>query len=86
MTNGAGGLYPDRLKEAEIPGLVRTVTTCYIHAALIESPSFKVRVDASSAYAILDSMAGRLNADLVRAFESVAVAFGSIEKSLDHPG
>ena len=66
MTNGAGGLYPDRLKEAEIPGLVRPVTICDIHAALTKRRPYKVRVDASSAYAILVSMAGRLNADLER--------------------
>ncbi|MCJ2089544.1 HD domain-containing protein [Methylobacterium sp. E-005] len=72
MLDGSG--YPDRLKEAEIPDLVRLVTICDIHAALIERRPYKAPMEATKAYAILETMAGRLDADLVRAFRPVAHA------------
>ncbi|MCJ2068142.1 HD domain-containing protein [Methylobacterium sp. J-030] len=71
MLDGSG--YPDRLKRAEIPDLIRLVTICDIHAALIERRPYKAPMNATRAYAILESMAGRLDADLVRAFRPVAV-------------
>ncbi|MCJ2139491.1 HD-GYP domain-containing protein [Methylobacterium sp. E-066] len=73
MLDGSG--YPDGLRGAEIPDLVRLVTICDIHAALIERRPYKAAMDAAQAYAILDGMAGRLDADLVRAFRPVAVVF-----------
>ncbi|WP_267427373.1 HD domain-containing phosphohydrolase [Methylobacterium sp. GC_Met_2] len=70
MLDGSG--YPDKLKATEIPDLVRLVTICDIHAALIERRPYKAPMDAGKAYAILEGMAGRLDADLVRAFRPVA--------------
>ncbi|MCJ2059092.1 HD domain-containing protein [Methylobacterium sp. J-048] len=84
MLDGSG--YPDGLRGAEIPDLVRLVTICDIHAALIEHRPYKAAMDAAQAYAILDGMAGRLDADLVRAFRPVAVAFDPAAKNLVHSG
>lgn len=72
MLDGSG--YPDRLRGGEIPDLVRLVTICDIHAALIERRPYKAPIDAGKAYAILESMAGRLDVDLVRAFQPVVQA------------
>ena len=76
MLDGSG--YPDRLKEAQIPDLVRLVTICDIHAALIERRPYKAPMEAMDAYAILESMAGRLDADLVRAFRPVAAVSDAV--------
>lgn len=70
MLDGSG--YPYGLKAAEIPDLVRLVTICDIHAALIERRPYKAPMEAKKAYAILQGMAGRLDTDLVRTFRPVA--------------
>lgn len=74
MLDGSG--YPDKLVGSEIPDLVRLVTVCDIYAALIERRPYKMPMESAKAYAILESMAGRLDADLVRAFRPVVHAFG----------
>ncbi|WP_342111438.1 HD-GYP domain-containing protein [Methylobacterium sp. SI9] len=76
MLDGSG--YPDKLRAAEIPDLVRLVTICDIHAALIERRPYKAPMDAMRAYTILEGMAGRLDADLVRAFRPLAQIHTSI--------
>jgi putative nucleotidyltransferase with HDIG domain len=75
MLDGSG--YPDGLKGADIPDLVRLVTVCDIYGALIEHRSYKPPMSGEKAYAILKGMAGKLDGDLVRAFRPVAEAFGS---------
>ncbi len=72
MLDGSG--YPDKLKSCEIPDLVRLVTVCDIYGALIERRSYKPPMDSTKAYAVLESMAGRLDGDLVRAFQPVVSA------------
>ncbi len=73
MLDGSG--YPDGLRDREIPDLVRLVTICDIHAALIERRPYKSAMSATAALAIIESMVGRLDDDLVRAFRPVADAF-----------
>jgi putative nucleotidyltransferase with HDIG domain len=73
MLDGSG--YPDGLKGAEIPDLVRLVTVCDIYGALIERRSYKPPMPGEQAYAILQGMVGKLDSDLVRSFRSVAAAF-----------
>lgn len=73
MLDGSG--YPDGLKEAEIPDLVRVLTVCDIYAALIERRSYKPPMPGDKAFAILESMTGRLDATVVEAFKPVAAAF-----------
>ena len=73
MLDGSG--YPDGLRAAEIPDLVRLVTISDIYAALIEKRPYKAALSESAALAIIDSMVGRLDGDLVRAFRPVAGAF-----------
>lgn len=74
MLDGSG--YPDKLKDSEIPDLVRLVTICDIYAALIERRCYKPPMESAKAYVILESMACRLDVDLVRAFRPVVNAFG----------
>ncbi|MDP4004721.1 HD-GYP domain-containing protein [Methylobacterium sp. NEAU K] len=66
--------YPDGLRAAEIPDLVRLTTICDIFAALIESRPYKAAKPAREAYAILERMGTKLDPDLVRAFGRVAIA------------
>lgn len=74
MLDGSG--YPDGLRGAQIPDLVRLVTICDIYAALIERRPYKSALSESAAMAILEEMGGRLDPDLLRAFRPVAGAFG----------
>lgn len=73
MLDGSG--YPDRLKESEIPDLVRVLTVCDIYAALIERRSYKAPMPSRKAFAILEGMTGRLDATVLEAFRPVAAAF-----------
>ena len=82
MLDGSG--YPDKLKGAEISDLVRLVTICDIHAALIERRPYKAPLDPAKAYAILEGMTGRLDGDLVRAFRPVTRAFHAAEAADGH--
>lgn len=75
MLDGSG--YPDKLKGSEIPDLVRLVTICDIYAALIERRPYKSPMETAKAFGILESMAGRLDGDLVRAFRPVVSAPGA---------
>lgn len=70
MLDGSG--YPDGLRAAAIPDLVRLVTVCDIFAALTERRSYKMPKSATAAYQILTEMRGRLDQDLIRAFAPVA--------------
>lgn len=72
MLDGSG--YPDALKGAEIPDLVRLVTVCDIYAALIEQRPYKAAMPGAKALAILEGMADRLDGALVHAFRPVAQA------------
>ncbi|MCX4195884.1 HD domain-containing protein [Methylobacterium organophilum] len=73
MLDGSG--YPDGLKEAEIPDLVRVLTVCDIYAALVERRPYKAPMPSDKAFAILDGMTGRLDATIIEAFRPVAAVF-----------
>ncbi|KTS38756.1 metal-dependent phosphohydrolase [Methylobacterium indicum] len=73
MLDGSG--YPDRLKQDEIPDLVRLVTVCDIYAALIEERPYKPPLPGKEAMAILDGMTGRIDPAVVAAFRPIATAF-----------
>ncbi|MEE7505211.1 metal-dependent phosphohydrolase [Methylobacterium mesophilicum] len=73
MLDGSG--YPDGLQAPEIPDLVRLVTICDIYGALIERRPYRAPMPGGDAYGIVQSMTGRLDADLVAAFHPVMVAF-----------
>ncbi|MDP4027242.1 HD domain-containing protein [Methylobacterium sp. NEAU 140] len=75
LLDGSG--YPDGLKGAEIPDLVRLVTVCDIYAALTERRSYKPPMAVTKALGILDDMVGRLDGDLVQAFHPVARAIAA---------
>ncbi|MCJ2143064.1 HD-GYP domain-containing protein [Methylobacterium sp. E-066] len=69
-----GSGYPDGLRAAQIPDLVRLITICDIFAALIEARPYKAPKSIQEAYAILTAMGPKLDADLLRAFRQVAMA------------
>jgi putative nucleotidyltransferase with HDIG domain len=69
MLDGSG--YPDKLRGDQIPDLIRLVTISDIYAALIERRPYKAPMDPAKAYSILQGMVGRLDADLLRAFQPV---------------
>lgn len=76
MLDGSG--YPDRLQGSEIPDLVRLVTICDIYGALIERRPYRPAMSGSKAYEIVQSMSGRLDADLVGSFCPVMTAFDPV--------
>lgn len=72
-----GSGYPDNLRADRIPDLVRMVTVCDVFGALIERRPYKKPLGGDEAYAILRSMAGKVDPDLVRAFQPLAEAAGA---------
>jgi hypothetical protein len=48
-----------------------------VYAALLERRPYKPPMESGRAFGILESMAGRLDGDLVRAFRPVVSAFGA---------
>ncbi|MGU3469349.1 HD-GYP domain-containing protein [Methylobacterium sp. C33D] len=76
MLDGSG--YPDGLRAPEIPDLVRLVTICDIYGALIERRPYRAPMPSGEAYGVVQSMTGRLDADLITAFRPVITAFDPI--------
>lgn len=68
-----GSGYPDQLKGDEIPDIVRVMTVIDIFSALIEARSYKRSLPPGDAYAMLVEMGGKLDQDIVRAFEPIAL-------------
>ena len=69
-----GSGYPDGLHANEIPDIVRVMTVIDIFSALIEARSYKRSLPPIQAYAILQEMGGKLDQDVVRAFEPIALS------------
>lgn len=65
--------YPQGLKANEISDIVRMITICDIYAALIERRSYKAPMEPKGAYAVLERMGAKLDADLLRAFRPVVL-------------
>ncbi len=68
-----GSGYPDGLAGNDISDLVRIVTIADVFSALVDQRSYKHGMPAAKAYAILSNMTGKLDLDLVRAFEPIAL-------------
>jgi putative nucleotidyltransferase with HDIG domain len=68
--------YPDGLRGDRIPDLVRLVTVCDVFGALVERRPYKRSSSGEQAYAVLQDMGGKLDRDLVRAFQPLAEAAG----------
>jgi len=68
-----GSGYPDGLNANEIPDIVRVMTVIDIFSALIEARSYKRSLPPKQAYTILQEMGGKLDQDIVRAFEPIAL-------------
>ena len=68
-----GSGYPDGLTADEIPDIVRLITVIDIYSALLEARSYKSSMKPREAYDALVEMGGKLDQDIVRAFEPVAM-------------
>ncbi len=68
-----GSGYPQGLRGEAISDVVRMITICDIYAALIERRSYKAAMEPEEAYQVLMAMAGKLDADLLRAFRPVVL-------------
>lgn len=68
-----GSGYPDGLKADEIPDIVRLITVIDIFSALVEARSYKASMSHQDAYNILLEMGDKLDQDIVRAFEPIAL-------------
>jgi putative nucleotidyltransferase with HDIG domain len=68
-----GSGYPERLRGAQIPDLVRMLTIADIFSALIEYRSYKPPMPRHQAYDIICDMQGKLELPLIRAFRDVAL-------------
>lgn len=77
LLDGSG--YPDRLADRAISDLVRLVTICDIYGALIDHRSYKSAMEPMHAYRLIAGMTGKLDPDLVRAFQAIAVAAGAAD-------
>lgn len=72
ILDGSG--YPDGLMGEGIPDLTRILTISDIFAALIEYRTYKPVMPREKAFAILQSMQGKLEMPLVSAFRHVALS------------
>lgn len=68
-----GSGYPDGLGADEIPDIVRLMTVIDIFSALVEARSYKKSMAPQDAYNILIEMGPKLDQDIVRAFEPIAL-------------
>lgn len=75
LLDGSG--YPRRIGGQEIGDVTRIVTICDIFAALMERRPYKQPKTARQAYDILQSMDGKLDATLLRAFADIAESCSS---------
>jgi putative nucleotidyltransferase with HDIG domain len=71
MLDGSG--YPDRLVGAEISDIVRIITIADVFSALIEDRPYKQSASRADAWQSMQGLSGRLDADLLRAFQGVAL-------------
>lgn len=72
-----GSGYPNGLKADEISDIVRLMTVIDIFSALLETRSYKKSLTSHEAYATLVKMGDKLDQDIVRAFEPVALCQGT---------
>lgn len=69
-----GSGYPGRLRGTEVSDLTRVITITDIFSALIERRAYKAPLCGPDAFQILVEMAGKLDQDLVRAFQPLSRA------------
>jgi HD-GYP domain-containing protein (c-di-GMP phosphodiesterase class II) len=65
--------YPDGLSHSQVADLTRIITIVDIFAALIEERVYRAAMPFEKAFSILESMDGKLDKPLVRAFRPVAL-------------
>ncbi len=70
MLDGSG--YPDGLKGEEIADLVRMITVTDMFAMLVEDRPDSPPMTNAAAFTVMESLTGKLDMDMVRAFRPVA--------------
>ncbi len=65
--------YPDGLVGGQISDIVRLITIVDIHAALVETRSYRMPFTHAMAFATMEEMGGKLDQQLLQAFRPVAV-------------
>jgi putative nucleotidyltransferase with HDIG domain len=65
--------YPDGLAGDEISDIVRIITIADIHTALVEKRVYRAPMTHMQAFAVLESMQGKLDAHLLQAFRPVVL-------------
>ena len=68
-----GSGYPDGLIGEDIPDIVRLITVIDIFSALLEARSYKQSMKPQDAYNALLEMGDKIDQDIVRAFEPIAL-------------
>lgn len=71
LLDGSG--YPDQLSGAQIPDIVRVMTIVDIFSSLIDAKVSKTSVEPKVAFEMLVDMGDKLDQDIVRGFEPVAL-------------
>jgi HD-GYP domain-containing protein (c-di-GMP phosphodiesterase class II) len=71
LLDGSG--YPNGLAGRDVSDLVRLITMSDIFSALIEERPYKAPLSRPRAYDVMLGMEGKLDADLLRAFQAVAL-------------
>ncbi len=68
-----GSGYPDGFREDEISDLIRVMTIVDIFSALIDRRSYKQPIPRASAYQLMQRMHGKIDMQLLKAFEPIAL-------------
>ena len=68
-----GSGYPDGLSEDQLSDLVRIMTIVDIFSALIDRRSYKKAIPRPAAYQIMQRMNGKIDMQLLKAFEPIAL-------------
>lgn len=72
-----GSGYPDGLVGDQISDLVRIVTVADVFSALVDKRSYKDSLPRNIAFSVMCDMDGKLDMDIVRAFEPIALGADS---------
>ncbi|HTO61903.1 MAG TPA: HD domain-containing phosphohydrolase [Bradyrhizobium sp.] len=68
-----GSGYPDGLRGEKISDIVRLITIVDVYSALVEKRAYRLPFSRDRAFAIMESMGGKLDQQLLQAFRPVAM-------------
>jgi putative nucleotidyltransferase with HDIG domain len=68
-----GSGYPHGLRSEKISDIVRVITIVDVYSALVEKRAYRLPFSRERAFAIMESMAGKLDQQLLQAFRPIAL-------------